>query len=63
VSNWITRISVSNDGRAEAECLISGRVVSVSSAGLAELRRKLYAMGFTKRAIATAVKDVESEAG
>jgi SOS response regulatory protein OraA/RecX len=29
----------------------------------AELRRKLYAMGFSKRAIATAVKDVESEAG
>jgi hypothetical protein len=56
--------------RAEAECSVSGQTVSVSSSGaraddataeqtqLGELRKRLYAAGFSKRAISTACKDV-----
>jgi hypothetical protein len=79
--NWIQRVSIRRTAergetfvRAEAECSVSGRAVTIASAGesarandlaraegaqLGELRKKLYDAGFPKRAIATAVKNVE----
>lgn len=70
--DWIRGISIRRtpEGKtvAVAECSVSGTNVSVSSDGvdgvdhensqLAELRRRLYAAGFSKRAIATACKGV-----
>jgi hypothetical protein len=58
---WIRGITVKQTS-AEATVTLSGNAVqTITSAGLAELRKKLYAMGFSKRAIATAVKDIERE--
>lgn len=78
--NWIQRVSIRRTAergetlvRAEAECSVSGRAVTIASAGesvgaddvsaegaqLGELRKRLYDAGFSKRAIATAVKNVE----
>jgi hypothetical protein len=78
--NWIQRVSVRRTAelgetfvRAEAECSVSGRTVTIASAGesvradvvdaeetqLGELRKRLYDAGFSKRAIATAVKNVK----
>ena len=78
---WIQRVSIRRTAergetfvRAEAECSVSGRAVTIASAGesvraddvtraegtqLGELRKRLYDAGFPKRAIATAVKNVE----
>ena len=78
--NWIQRVSIRRTAergetfvRAEAECSVSGRAVTVTSAGesvraddvaraegtqLGELRKRLYDAGFPKRAIATAVKNI-----
>ena len=58
---WINRITVKQTS-AEATVTLSGDAVqTITSSGLAELRKQLYAMGFSKRAIATAVKDIETE--
>lgn len=58
---WIRKITVKQTS-TEAEVTLSGDIVqTITSAGLAEMRKKLYAMGFSKRAIATAVKDVQRE--
>jgi hypothetical protein len=76
--NWIKQISIRRTAergetfvRAEAECSVSGRAVTVTSTGaraddvraeetqLGELRKILYEAGFSKRAIATAVKNVK----
>ncbi len=75
--NRITRVSIRRIAehgetvvRAEAECSVSGKPVTIASTGaraddvtaeqtqLGELRKRLYAEGFSKRAIATACKDV-----
>jgi Holliday junction resolvasome RuvABC DNA-binding subunit len=57
--------------RAEAEVTLAGVGRTITSVGrstspdseLLELRRQLYALGFSKRAISTAVKTMKREAG
>jgi hypothetical protein len=61
VSNkWIHRVIVKQT-TAEAMVTLSGVVQTVKAVGLADLRRQLYALGFSKRAIATACKNARQE--
>lgn len=58
----IHRITLKKDGTAEAQVTLAGNAEqTISSSGLAELRKQLYAAGFSKRAISAAVKAAETD--
>jgi hypothetical protein len=56
----IERITVTQTS-AEATVTLGDAIEKITSPGLAELRKRLYEAGFSKRAIATAVQNVTRE--